>query len=49
MENDEPARPIAEGQEAAGAIELEGGDVVLLQQFLALAAVAEQLRAAVCS
>ena len=43
VEDDEPARTIAEGQEASGAVELEGGDVVLLQELLALAAVAEKL------
>lgn len=40
---DEPACPISQSEEAASGVKLESGDVVLFQQFLALAFVPEQL------
>lgn len=47
VEDDEPASFIPQGQEAAWPVEFHGCDVVFLEQFLALAFVAEELRAAV--
>ena len=47
VEDDEPASFIPQSQESSRPVEFHGCDVVFLEQFLALALVAEELRAAV--